>query len=147
MNTHPILFRLNHTEKDELINNLLSFLSTTIHVVPDPTTNQPTVLASHPFEGTTTLLHLDPDIIQTYRVTCHQTHIEEVCFEIQASCSAEALAFCKSGRDINGDPLDPTDTSFIKTISQDNFLVAPLQPRKPVYNGVPCPPNSNPTTS
>lgn len=146
--THPILRHLAHSDKNELINNLLSFFSATIHVVPDPITRQPTMMVSHPSEGTATLLHLDPDTIQTYRVTCHQTHVEEVCFEIEASSPTEALALCKSGRDINGDPLDPVDTSFIETIAQDNFLVTPLQLHQPVYNGAPCPTNaSTPTTS
>ena len=126
--THPILLRLLHSEKDQLIEELLRFTSTTIHVVPDPTTHRPTVMASHPSEGTATLLNLNHATIQTYHVTCHQTHVEEVCFEIQASSREEALAFCQSGRDINGDQLDPIDTRFVETIEQTNFNAA-LQPR------------------
>ena len=122
--THPILHRLCHSEKDQLIEELLRFTSTTIHVVPDPTTHRPTVMASHHSEGTATLLNLNPATIQTYQVTCHQTHVEEVCFEIEASSPEEAISLCQSGRDINGDPLDPIDTSFIETINQTNFNVA-----------------------
>lgn len=127
--THPILQRLLHSEKDQLIEELLRFTSTTIHVVPDPTTHRPTVMASHRSEGTATLLNLNHATIQTYRVTCHQTHVEEVCFEIQASSREEAISLCQSGRDINGDPLEPIDTSFIETINQTNFNVTYLQPR------------------
>lgn len=120
-----ILDQLTQSQLIDCITSFCNQMDLKLDVDNDPGLKQPTIFATHEFQGSFTVLNLPHPLRRPYRVTCVRTERSLVHFEVDAVSPRQAIGFCVNRTDGKDLVIEPVDQEFLE-VQQESEWTAEL---------------------